>query len=112
MHITSNRIQLITDEKKIKKILNQQKKFENSTNYNLKFYRLVYGYSQESLAKILGISIHSYRHKENRTHGQEFTESEIRILHELLRIPYNAFFEYMNEKKANDLYDLTPLKRR
>lgn len=63
-------------------------------------------YSQQEMADILGMSLHSYRHKENRTHGQEFSESEIRILHEVLGIPYNKFFEYADYERMKDEYDL------
>lgn len=94
------------NQERIRAALKQQKKFNNNINANLKLYRLAMHYSQESLARILNITTHSYRHKENRSHGQEFTESEIRILHEVLNIPYSKFFEYIDNERIKEDYDI------
>ena len=108
----SNRFEQLKKEGRLKTIFNQEKKFTNNVNYNLKLYRLCYHYSQKDMARILGITPISYRRKENRTHGQQFTESEIRIIHKLLNIPYSEFFQFISKEKAEEMYDLRPLNRR
>lgn len=103
---------LMKDSRKIKEIMKRQKKYEGNPNYYLKLYRLCNGYTQKQMAKVLGIFYQTYKRKENRTHGQYFTEPEIRIIHELLGIPYNLFFQYISEQESKEKFGIDSRKGR
>ena len=103
---------LMKDSRKIKEIMKRQKKYEGNPNYYLKLYRLCNGYTQKQMAKVLGIFYQTYKRKENRTHGQHFTEPEIRIIHELLGIPYNLFFQYISEQESKEKFGIDSRKGR
>lgn len=49
----------------------------------LKAYRTLLDISQQEMADIIGISIHSYHNKENKK--SEFTHSELQKIHEFFK---------------------------